>query len=194
MGRLSDLYKKWLQLSRWQKGLFSVLLAGAVFGLIYYFKITPLQQEYKSEVQKVEQLKLTVSRLKVIEKRKKALLEEIKKLNEEIAKVESKLPTGKEDVSQIIKSITDADSGMVIKLIAKEKRQDKQYYVEFPYKVELLGKYPNFVRWCERLSQADRIINFGNITIKAFQRKGKDETSPYTIHVIMDVKAFTLKR
>jgi type IV pilus assembly protein PilO len=196
MEQLTAIYEKWIHLTRWQKWLIILTVGLLLFGFLYFLRISPLKEELNAKKARAEQLKLTVSRLKVIEKRRAELLKKIEELNQKIAEIESKLPTGKEEVSQIIKSITDADSGMVIKLIKKEKQENRKYYIAYPYKVELLGTYPDFIKWCEKLAKANRIINFGNIQIKSIQPKSiKDkENYNYTIAVDMRIKAFTLKR
>jgi len=201
MEYLMGLYERWIHLARWQKWLIIILIGALLFGSLYYFRISPLKQELSLKKQQAEQLRLTVSRLKIIEKRRDEMIKKIEELNKKIAEIESKLPTGKEEVSQIIKSITDADSGMVIKLIRKEKKENKKYYVAYPYRVELLGTYPAFIKWCEKLSRANRIINFGDIQVTTTHpiavkgiRKKEKESSKYTIAVDMKVKAFTLKR
>jgi len=194
---LSSLYERWKGLARWTRWIIIILLGVAAFGLLYLLKVKPLQEELAAKEKQAEQLALTVSRLKAVEKRKKELEKEIEELNLQIAQIEEKLPTGKEEVSQILRSITGPDSGVVIKKIAKEKKRDQQYYVVYPYAVEIWGTYPAFVKWCEALSRADRIINFGDMdlyALKAKKKKGKEEKLPYTMGARIEIKAFTLKR
>ncbi len=193
---LVNLYERWLNLSRWQKWTVITVLGILLFAILYYIKIKPLNETLLKKEREVARLKLLVSKLQIVEERKKALEKEIAKLNEEIAQVELKLPTGKEEVSQIIKSITDADSGMEILSIKRMEPRDKKYYREYPYKVELKGNYPDFVKWCEKLSQANRIINFGTIEVRALPLSEVERDRNYkdTVKVRLDVKAFTLKR
>jgi len=195
MEQLSSIYEKWLHLPRWQKWIVITLIGILVFLGYYYAKVTPLKEELQSKQRQVERLRLTVSKLKAIERRKKEIEKEIEELTQKIAQIESKLPTGKEEVSQIIKSITSAaDSQMVITLIKKEKQENKKYYIAYPYRVELVGTYPNFIRLCEKLSGADRIINFGEMKISALPKKKKEKYPGATVGVEMSIKAFTLKR
>jgi len=195
MEQLSSIYEKWLHLPRWQKWILIALIGFLVFFGYYQLKVNPLKEELQSKQRQIERLRLTVSKLKAIERRKKDIEKEIEELNKKIAQIESKLPTGKEEVSQIIKSITSAaDSQMIIALIKKEKQENQKYYIAYPYKVELIGTYPNFIRWCEKLSRADRIINFGDMKITALSENKKKEYPEATINVEMSIKAFTLKR
>jgi len=199
MEHLISLYEKWEQLARWQKWMITLLAGLLLFIALYFLRLSPLEEELNLKKQKVEQLRLTISRLKAIEKRKNDLVRKIEELNKEIEDIESKLPTGKEEVSQIIKSITDADSGIDIKYIKKENKRSEKYYIVYPYRVKLSGTYPTFIKWCERLANANRIMNFGDIKITSLQsiyKRGinKERNTKDTILVDMEIKAFTLKR
>jgi len=196
---VSGLVEKWNQMPRWQKWIVALLSGALIFGALYWFKVQPLKEQLAVKKQQAERLALVVSKLRAVEKRKEKLEKEIEELNQQIAQIEAKLPTGKEEVSQILKSITDADSGMVITSIVRGKEEDREYYIAYPYRVKLKGKYPNFVAWCERLSQADRIINFGGIEVKSLQEEEElepteEKAQDYTIETTLEIKAFTLKR
>ncbi len=199
MEQLVSLYERWLHVPRWQKWIIILIFGVFLTVLIYYFKIVPLKEELNRKNQEIESLTLTVNRLKIVEKRKQLLMKELDELNKQIQQIESKLPTGNEDVSQIIRSITDADSGMVIKLIEKEPQRSHRYYIEYPYKVKLIGSYPNFIKWCERLSRANRIINFGNMKLESLyisnarsERENRAIPKGATIKATLEIKAFTL--
>lgn len=200
MEQLISLYERWLHVPRWQKWILILIFGFLLTALIYYFQIAPLKEELNRKNQEIESLTLTVNRLKIVEKRRQLLVKELENLNKQIEQIESRLPTGREDVSQIIKSITDADSGMVVKLIERQTEKRHRYYIEFPYKVELIGNYPDFIRWCERLSKANRIINFGDMKIESIYslKRGWQGSQKHfipkgsTIKATLKIKAFTL--
>lgn len=202
MEQLVSLYERWLHVPRWQKWIVIVLLGVVLAALLYYFQVAPLKEELSRKQREIESLTLTVNRLRVVEKRKSLLLKELEELRKQIKQIESRLPTGKEEVSQILRSITGADSGMSIKLIKREDVKRHKYYVEYPYRVVLLGTYPSFIRWCEKLSKANRIINFGDMRIEALQpvgekkrgRSKQKEEVPRgaSVKAELEIKAFTL--
>jgi len=199
MEQLISIYEKWIHIPRWQKWIIFLLIGILLSFLIYYLQIVPLQEELRKKKQRIESLTLTVNRLKVVEKRRALLLKELDQLNKKIKQIENKLPTGNEDVSQIIKSITDADSGMVIDSIERKVPKRRKYYIEFPYTVKLIGDYPSFIGWCEKLSKANRIINFGDMRIQSIypsesSRRKNQKVLPKnaTIKVTLQIKAFTL--
>lgn len=199
MEQLISIYEKWIHIPRWQKWIIFLLIGILLSFLIYYLQIAPLQEELRKKKQRIESLTLTVNRLKVVEKRRALLLKELDQLNKKIKQIENKLPTGNEDVSQIIKSITDADSGMVIDSIERKVPKRRKYYIEFPYTVKLIGNYPSFIGWCEKLSKANRIINFGDMRIQSIypsesSRRKNQKVLPKnaTIKVTLQIKAFTL--
>ena len=198
MDQLISLYERWIHVPRWQKWIL-ILLLGAVVGIfIYYFKIVPLKEVLKQKQNQAESLALTINRLKLVEKRKELLLKELEDLRNKIQQIEAKLPSGKEEVSQIVKSITDSDSGMVIKSIRREESVRHRYYIEYPYQIELIGTYPKYIEWCEKLSKADRIINFGSMKLKSISKVGsksrRDTKIPKdaTVDIVLKIKAFTL--
>ncbi len=198
MDQIVSFYEKWIQLPRWQKWLLILLLGMVLMLLIYYFKILPMKETLEKKRREARSLALTVNRLKLVEKRKSLLMKELEELRKRIKEIEEKLPSGKEEVSQIIRTITTSDSGMVIKSIQRERTKSHRYYVEYPYRVELLGTYPSYIHWCEKLSRANRIINFGPMRIEAVQTSEKQASkkkafpSRATIKITLEVKAFTL--
>ena len=196
MDQIISFYEKWIQLPRWQKWILILLVGMLLILLIYYFKILPMKETLEKKRKEVRSLALTVNRLKLVEKRKSLLMKELKELKNNIKEIEKKLPSGKEEVSQILKTITTSDSGMIIKSIRREKTKKHRYYIEYPYRVELLGTYPAYIHWCEKLSHANRIINFGPMRIKAIQisdKQGEKSIPPdTTVRINLEVKAFTL--
>jgi len=200
MERLLEIYERWLEIPRWQKWLIIVLFGLILFAINYYVSIKPLQEQLQAKRKQLESLTLEVNRLKVVEKRKAKILKEISKLKKQIREVENKLPTGREEVSKIVKSISDADSGVIVTELKRKTPKSKKYYTAYPYSLNLLTSYPQFLRWCEKLSKAERIINFGPISINSVYGKKVGEKfrgckeNGCSISVHMEIEAFTLKR
>jgi type IV pilus assembly protein PilO len=197
MELLISLYERWQEIPRWQKWLIISAIGVFVFILLYYIRIVPIQNTLQAEKRKMESLSLVVNRLKTIERRKLDLEKTIKKLERRIEQIEAELPSGKEDVSRIIKSISDADSGVRVVSIERGAPAEKKYYVEIPYSLKLKATYPEFISWCEKLSKAHRILNFGDLSIKAIDvnpEKEDAESGRYTVFVELQIKAFNLKR
>ncbi len=158
-------YEKWIETPRWQKWLLILCIGFLFFALLYYSRIVPLQEDLVNHKKRLDSLVLTVNKLKTIEKRKDKVQRAISELEKKIEKIERQLPTGKEEVAKIIRSIQKADSGVLVLAIKRKNPQKKKYYIEYPYEIFLLSKYPDFITWCEKLSSADRIITFGDINI-----------------------------
>jgi type IV pilus assembly protein PilO len=191
---LISIYERWVGIPRWQKWLIIISIAIVLFLMLYFLRITPLSEQLTVEKKKLESLSLTVNKLKIVKKKRDKLEKEVNNLKKELASIEAKLPTGREEVSKIIRSISRADSGVTVVSIKREPPVSKKYYMEVPYNIELKSAYPQFVRWCERLSRSDRIINFGNLSIRANGSKSGKDTGNYTISVTLQIKAFNLKR
>ncbi|SMP04601.1 type IV pilus assembly protein PilO [Desulfurobacterium pacificum] len=199
MEALRSIYERIKEIPRWQRWIAIIIIGGILYLLLYSTQITPLKENLQRLEKNRNTLLLSVNRLKAVEKRRNVLKQEIAKLENEIRSLESKLPTGTEKVDEIIKSISSADSQMKIMSIKRSNPTQKKYYVETPYQITMIGTYPHFLRWCEKLSKANRILAFGNISIKAIQRTGevgtdKNSSTKDTIQVDMKIKAFNLKR
>jgi len=210
MEYLLRLYDRWLEVPRWQKWVLIAIVGVLVFFAFYSLRVVPLKKTLKAEKEQVKTMSLTINKLKAIERSKVNLEKAIGELEGKIAQVEAKLPSGREDVSKIIRSISGAGSGVKIVSIERGSPADKNYYVEVPYIIKLKATYPEFVRWCERLSEASRIFYFGDITLKSItgvktssetSSEGKEssvsqagEDEGYTVFVELQVKAFNLKR
>jgi len=191
---LISIYERWIEIPRWQKWLTIMSVAIVLFFVLYFLRIVPLSEQLSADKEKLERLRLTVNKLKVVEKKKNKLEKEINNLKKELKSIEEKLPTGREEVSKIIRSISEADSGVTVVSIKRGLPISKKYYVEVPYNIELKSTYPQFVHWCEKLSKSNRIINFGNLSIRANRSKSEKDIKDYTISVILQIKAFNLKR
>ena len=190
MEALNELLQKFKSFPQWQRWAIIVILGSLTFWLLFNFKIKPLKEELDRKKAEAEQLALTVSRLKVIEKRKKALEKEIEELKKRIADLEKELPTGKEDVAQILKSIATQNKAINIEFLKREKEEKHKYYEAYPYTVIIKTTYPNFLWWCEQLSEVERIINFANIEVVSADSKPFSNS----IRAKMRIKAFTLKK
>jgi type IV pilus assembly protein PilO len=188
MEALNELLQRFKSLPQWQRITIVLVLGVLSFWLLYNFNIKPLREELNQKEAEAEQLALTVSRLKVIEKRKQALEKEIEKLKKKIALLEEELPTGKEDVAQILKSIATQNKAIDIEFLRREKEEKHKYYEAYPYTIIVKTTYPDFLWWCEKISKADRIINFANIEVVSVDDK------KHSIRAKMRIKAFTLKK
>jgi len=194
MESLISVYERWAEIPRWQKWLIIMSIASVLFLTLYFLRITPLSEQLAVEKKKLESLSLTVSKLKIVRKKRRKLEKEVNNLKKELVSIETKLPAGREDVSKIIRSISRADSGVTVVSIKRGSPVSKKYYVEVPYNIELESTYPQFVHWCEKLSKSDRIINFGNLSIRANRTRSGKDMGNYTISVNLQIKAFNLKR
>jgi len=194
---LISLYERWVEIPRWQKWLIISAVGLVIFVLLYYIRIVPLQDTLEAEKRRMESLSLVVNRLKTIERRKLDLEKTIRRLEGRIKQLEAELPSGKEEVSRIIKSISDADSGVQVVSILRGAPVEKKYYVEIPYTLKLKATYPEFLSWCEKLAKANRILNFGDVSLKAIgseSKKEKESSDRYTTLIDLQIKAFNLKR
>ncbi len=155
----------------------------------YYKRVIPAKAQLRARENQLSSLRQSVNRLRVVKAQKKKFDEEFANVQRKLSNVQSKLPKGKEEVGQIIRTIVGNDAKIRIDSIVRKNPINKKYYVEVPYVVSLSTNYPSFVEWCDKLMKANRIINFGNISINSYSEKGK----PYTIKVNLIINAYNLK-
>lgn len=101
-------------------------------------------------------------------------LEQIQKLLDKMIK---QMPTKAEVASLLIEmSQIASESGLENRLFQPEATVNKEFYLELPYKIEMLGKYEDLGLFVSGLASLPRIVTVHNVEI---QRQGsKDEETP----------------
>ncbi|OMH41269.1 type 4a pilus biogenesis protein PilO [Desulfurobacterium indicum] len=211
-GLLDDLKDRWAEIPKWQKWIAYVVVL-IIAAYVYKMNvIDPINLKIEQLKRQISQKRVKVTRLLAVEKRRNELKKEIDELEAKIAALEIKLPTGNEEVSDIIKSIAKNTGNTEIGLIKRGKEQNKEYYNQIDYTVVMKTRFPNFIAWCESLVKANRIMTFGDMSMvgltpekkkmtieKLFkgkeQKKEKEYYSyKYTVQVNLNLNAYTLKR
>ncbi|SNR78609.1 type 4a pilus biogenesis protein PilO [Desulfurobacterium atlanticum] len=207
-GLIDDLKERWAEIPKWQKWIGYLILLFVVAFVYKMNVIDPINQKIAILSNQVNRKKARVAKLKLVEKRRDILKKEISKLEEEISKLEAKLPTGKEDVSNIIKSVAQDTGTIRIDLIQRGREETKKYYTKIGYSVVMSTRYPNFIKWCEHIVSAKRVLTIGDLSMVALdpvKKKVEERTDdktvkkevylyPYTVQVNMQINAYMLKR
>ncbi|WP_456438438.1 type 4a pilus biogenesis protein PilO [Desulfurobacterium sp.] len=211
-GFLDDFKERWSEIPKWQKWIAYIVI---LIIILYVYKmnvIDPLNMKIEQLNRQISQKRVQVARLLAVEKRRNELKKEIVNLKSRIAALEAKLPTGREEVSGIIKSIAKNTGNTEIGLIRRGKEQSKEYYNQIDYTVVMKTRFPNFISWCKSLVKANRIMTFGDMSMVGLapekkkmtvekivngkrQKKEKEYYSyKYTVQVNLNLNAYTLKR
>ncbi|WP_457567396.1 type 4a pilus biogenesis protein PilO [Desulfurobacterium sp.] len=211
-GFLGDLKDRWSEIPKWQKWIGYIVIL-IVIAFVYKMNVLdPLKLRVEQLNRQVAQKKVQVTRLLAVEKRRNELKKEISELRTRIASLESKLPTGREEVSGIIKSIAKNTGNTEVGMIRRGKEQSKEYYNQIGYKVVMKTRFPNFISWCKSIAKANRIMTFGDMSMiglhpekkkvtveevvdgKKVKKEKEYYSYKYTVQVNLNLNAYTLKR
>lgn len=118
--------------------------------------------------------------------RKEGLLKDLQEVRQRIASFEGRLPTEKE-VPKLLnqfQKIAEA-SGVKYTSITAEPIQEKDLFVRIPFKVEIVGTYPQVGQFLRSLEFGDRFIKVDTIDIGP-EEDSRNEAS-FTISTYMFV-------
>ena len=179
-----------------EKPWYVALIIGLVLGIavfvvmqVYVFKDIQLN---------IEKTEVTIDELEREIEKGRAAKANIQKLEEDIAQYELELdrlkrilPTSRETDTLIkrLKQLTELGHFELASFTPGEY-VDKNFYWEWPIRVNLSGTYHELGQFFDRLSRFSRIINVANLTVQPTQSKSG---STYTINAAFTQLTFIYK-
>jgi type IV pilus assembly protein PilO len=151
----------------WGLGIGLALAIGLAVAL-EYFVFTKMKNENKGRQAKLAQLEDEVSKGRAAEKTVVQFKEEVKKLELELEKLLRILPS-RYNTDELIKKVeTLANQGEFnLRRFAPDKLSPKEFYAEWPIRVDLDGTYHNLALFFDKLAKFSRIINIQELNIQA---------------------------
>ncbi len=151
----------------WGLGI-GLALALLIAGSSEYFYFTKMREENKGRQEKLAKLEEEIQKGRAAERKIVQFKEEVKKLELELEKLLRILPS-KYNTDELIKKIeTLANQGEFnLRRFAPEKLDPKDFYAEWPIKVDLDGTYHNLALFFDKLAKFSRIINITEMHIQA---------------------------
>lgn len=145
-----------------------LVLAAAVFGLVFFFYFKPKGQELKTLRADRVKLQQEVQDLKLKKQELDKIEAELVAMGQELKKLEVIIPEKKE-ISEILRRIQQLafDARLDILKFAPRGEIKKEFYAEWPIPIEVTGNYHNLATFFDRLSNFARIFNVENFNIKA---------------------------
>jgi len=139
-----------------------VLIAGLYIWLVYIPKtdeITAIQSE-------LDRLESNIRLARVRSKNLQKLEADLAKSQEGLKVAIKLLPTTSE-IPSLLKSITKLgnDSNLEFLLFSPEKQISKEFYVEIPVNIEVLGGYHDVAKFFDKVGRLDRIVNVVNVNM-----------------------------
>jgi type IV pilus assembly protein PilO len=151
----------------------SHLIAGWVGSIVliiffsYYFLISASLGEIYETQERVTKLELDVAEAKIKKKHLKYLQDLKVKLEDRVSAAEKELPE-KEEMGRLLSTLSGLakSAGLDIQLWKKENEVAKDFYVELPVSVEVLGTYHQVATFFDEVGRLDRIVNITKISME----------------------------
>ena len=143
-----------------------VLILGLYIWLVYIPKTEEITA-LKSELDRLEKnIRLVRIRAKNMKKLEAALAK-----SQQDLKVAIKLLPTTSEIPSLLKSITKAgnDSNLEFLLFSPERQVSKEFYVEIPISIEVLGSYHNVAIFFDKVGKLDRIVNVTDVNMTPIQ-------------------------
>jgi type IV pilus assembly protein PilO len=149
-----------------------LVLAAAIFGLVFFFYFKPKGQELKTLRADRQKLEKEVQELKVKKQELEKIEAELVAMGQELKKLEVIIPQKKE-ISEILRRIQQLafDARLDILKFAPRGEIKKEFYAEWPIPIEVTGNYHNLATFFDRLSNFARIFNVENFSIHSAQKQ-----------------------
>jgi type IV pilus assembly protein PilO len=150
-----------------QIGAFVVVCLGAVFGF-WKFYVSEVQADIAMRQTRLTALRADVDRGVATARQLPQFEEQVNKLEQRLESLRQVLPEEK-DVADILRRIQAlaTKSNLTIQRFQPGKVVQQKLYAEIPYKLQAEGTYHNLGYFFDQVSKFPRIINIGDIALKA---------------------------
>ncbi len=180
-----------------EKPWYVALIVGVVLGVIlfwvmnsYVFK--PIREEIAGLEENISKLEREIEKGRAAKRDLPKLEEEIRNLELELDRLRRILPTRRETDTLLkkLKQLTEIGHFELVRF-TPQGFIDRDFFLEWPIKVQLRGTYHELGMFFDRLSRFSRIINVSDLHVKAIKR-GKKKGS-YTISASFTQQTFIYK-
>ena len=139
-----------------------VLIVGLYSWLVYI----PKTGEIKTIKSELDRLEKNIRIARVRAKNLKRLEADLAKAQGDLNVAIKLLPTTSE-IPSLLKNITKLgnDSNLEFLLFSPEKQISKEFYVEIPVSIEVLGSYHNVAIFFDKVGKLDRIVNVVDVNM-----------------------------
>jgi type IV pilus assembly protein PilO len=146
-----------------------IIFAGTVIlivGLYIWLVYIPKTGEIKTIKSDLDRLEKNIRLARVRAKNLKRLEADLAKAQADLKVAIKLLPTTSE-IPSLLKNITKLgnDSNLEFLLFRPEKQVSKEFYVEIPVSIEVLGNYHDVATFFDKVGKLDRIVNVINVNM-----------------------------
>ncbi len=146
--------------------IFAVLIACLAFGFYAYYLKDLLKERDRLQAE-IVRLEAVVAQATAIESRLKQFKQELAQLEQRLAVLQSILPAEKETPT-VLRSVQGMAKSSNLKILQFTPKPIvmRDFYSDWPIFIEVEGNYNGLGMFFEKVGQATRIIDVGNISIK----------------------------
>lgn len=150
-----------------QVGLFVALAVAGVVAFQYLYA-APAEEALAVQRQRLAKLRVDISQGMAIARQLPQFRAQVADLQGRLDGLKAILPEEK-DFADLLRSLQTlaVQSNLTIKLFKPAPVVTRELHVEWPINIELEGTYHNLGLFFDRISRFSRIINVGNILVKA---------------------------
>lgn len=177
----------------WQIGAFVVVAVAAVFGF-WYLYVSDAQIQMQERESRLATLRTDITRGNATARRLPEFESQVTELEHRLESLRAVLPEEK-DVADILRRVQGlaTQSSLTIQGFTPLPPKQQAMYAELPFKLRTEGTYHNLGFFFDRLSKFPRIINVGEIVIRARPSQDQEATiiaeMVATTFVLQDAKA-----
>jgi type IV pilus assembly protein PilO len=159
-----------------QLSAFLVVSAGAVFGF-WYLYVADMHADIETRQTRLTALRADVARGVSTARQLPEFESQVAELEHRLESLQAVLPEEK-DVADILRRVQGlaAQSNLTIQRFTPQPAKQQPMYAELPFKLQAEGTYHSLGLFFDRVGKFPRIINIGEISIKARQNQEPNAT------------------
>jgi len=149
----------------------SILIAALLCGGFYYFWYSEALDTEKKQEAKLADLQKQIRALEATANKLPEFQREVQALEARLETLKRILPPEKEmpDLMRRVQYLA-AQSSLQIRKFNPAPPAQKEFYLEVPINLDVEGTYHNLGAFLDRIGRMSRLVNMGNVKIKAQQK------------------------
>jgi type IV pilus assembly protein PilO len=159
-----------------QLGAFAVVSIGAVFGF-WYLYVSDAQADIQGRETRLRSMRADIARGVATARQLPEFEAQVIELEHRLDSLRAVLPEEK-DVADILRRVQGlaTQSNLTIQRFTPQAPRQQNMYAELPFRLTAEGTYHNLGMFFDRVSKFPRIINIGEISVKARQNQEPNAT------------------
>lgn len=155
----------------------SAAVAVLIAGLFWWFYWSPAEAEYTQKEEELKGLQKEITALQVTAAKLQDFEREVAQLEAKLETLKRILPPRKEtpDLLRKVQNLA-TQSNLLIKRFNPGGTVAKEFYEEWPINIDVEGTYHNLGLFFDRVGRLPRLVNVGNLKIKAQAKQTPSNT------------------